>query len=890
MTTRATFMQVSKWRIGLFIILVSSGLWARTGLALDADELLRAEQAFALQAVVQADDPNMLVARWAIADGYYMYRERFRFESATAGVVLGEPRFPAGKIKDDEFFGEMEIYRHEVAVEIPVQRGAGAAGELELVTVSQGCADLGVCYPPQNISVTLALLPQNTIQSGPRLSASEPAVIAAADSTALLAPAATTGLQLAGAPELAGGLLQPAGPAAGPLADLADNAEPLQDPVAATGTAAASSPAPAALSAGTLNLLDNLTQGGANSTANMAGPELPEPEFAFIPSVIAVDAQTLRASWIIDSCCYMYRKQFQFESLTANVTLGQPVFPTGIMQHDEFYGEVEIYRDKVSIDIPMIRTGADKEMELQIRFQGCADIGVCYPPQTQLVPVQLPGLPAGLISNTTPAAPNSTLLPPAAGIAGQVIAAPNANTASTANPANTGTASPAYATPAVPFVAEQDRIAGLLVRQQFWALPAFFGFGLLLAFTPCVFPMIPILSSIIVGQGSHLTQRRAFLLSLVYVLAMALTYTVAGVLAGLLGANIQVWFQNPWVLTTFAGLFVLLALSMFGFYELQMPSSWQSRLSELSNRQGGGYSGVAVMGLLSALIVGPCVAPPLIGVLTVIGSTGDAELGGTALFAMSLGMGAPLLVIGTSAGKLLPKAGVWMDRIKAVFGVLMLGVAIYLLERILPEAVAMLLWAMLLIICAVYMGALQASTGKSGWFTLARGFGVVLLVYGVLILVGVAAGGRDTLQPLRGVLFAAGSSAQQEHLSFSAIKTVDDLDRVIAQAGGRPVMLDFYADWCVSCKEMEKYTFSDPAVQAQLNSAILLQADVTANDDADQALLKRFRLVGPPAILFFGSDGVERSAYRVVGFMPAEQFSAHVGQVLQVAEQRVSQR
>jgi len=819
------------WQRLALAVLVISLLGVRTGLALQPEDLLRAEQAFAPSIALKTDDPATVIAQWTIADGYYMYRERFSFESATPGIRLGEPRYPAGKIKDDEFFGKMETYRNTVAIEIPIQRSPDAAETLELITISQGCADLGVCYPPQKVTLSLALPPR------PAQSSSSTSPVLA---PSLAQQQSGAALSLLGTPQ--------------------------QEPIAVADSGAALSPTP---SAGGLNLLNNLDQ----SNTGLVGADLPQPEQAFIPTVQAVDGQLLRASWVIDPCCYMYRAQFQFRSLTPGVDLAAPQFPTGLLQHDEFYGEVEIYRDSVSVDIPLVRPAVLKEMELEIRFQGCADVGVCYPPQTQVVPVQLPAddLLSGLAASAGPAGSSGPAQGGGVGTTLNDIAQP-------ASPSGTG------------YIAEQDRIAGLLAEQGFWALPAFFGFGLLLAFTPCVFPMIPILSSIIVGQGSHLTHRRAFLLSLVYVLAMSLTYTVAGVMAGLLGANIQIWFQDPWILTTFAALFVALALSMFGFYELQIPARWQTRLTELSNRQGGGYTGVAVMGLLSALIVGPCVAPPLIGVLTVIGSTGDATLGGSALFAMSLGMGAPLLAIGSSAGKLLPKAGPWMDRIKAVFGVMMLGVAIYLLERIVPEEIAMLLWAVLLIVCAVYMGALQSTSGHSGWFTLARGFGVVLLVYGVLMLVGVAAGGRDTLQPLRGVLFAGGNTTQPAHLSFRAIKTVNDLDGIIAQAGGRPVMLDFYADWCVSCKEMEKYTFSDLTVQAQLGDAILLQADVTANDAADQALLKRFQLIGPPAILFFGSDGLERPAYRVVGFMPAEEFSSHLTRVWQVSGQQLSQR
>lgn len=404
--------------------------------------------------------------------------------------------------------------------------------------------------------------------------------------------------------------------------------------------------------------------------------------------------------------------------------------------------------------------------------------------------------------------------------------------------------------------------------------------------------MIPILSSIIVGQGEEITTRRAFTMSLVYVLAMALTYTVAGVVAGLFGENLQAAFQNPWILGTFSVVFVLLALSMFGFYDLQMPAALQSRLSEISNKQKGGtLIGVGVMGFLSALIVGPCVAAPLAGALIYIGQTGDAVLGGMALFALSLGMGAPLLAIGTSAGKILPRAGDWMNTIKAVFGVMLLAVAIWMLERILPVAIVMGLWAALVIVSGIYMGAIEP-LGKdaNGWQKLWKGVGLILLVYGILMLVGVAAGGRDTLQPLHGVMGGIGGSsamtanqaASNHELAFKQIKGLTGLEREIANASasGKPIMLDFYADWCVSCKEMEKFTFSDAGVQGALQNAVLLQADVTANDAQDKALLKRFGIFGPPSIMFFGPDGQERRPYRVVGFMNASDFRAHAQQAL----------
>jgi thiol:disulfide interchange protein DsbD len=350
---------------------------------------------------------------------------------------------------------------------------------------------------------------------------------------------------------------------------------------------------------------------------------------------------------------------------------------------------------------------------------------------------------------------------------------------------------------------------------------------------------------------------------------MALTYTVAGVLAALLGQNIQAWFQNPWVIAVFSGMFVLLALSMFGLYDLQLPAYLQHRLVEWSNRQRGGQScRRGDHGLPVGADRRPCVAPPLIGALTFIAVTGDLVLGAAALFALSLGMGVPLLVIGASAGHWLPRAGHWMERIKTVFGVMLLAVALWLLERILPAAAVMVLWATLLIVTATYMGALQpVAHGAPAWRTLVKGSGLVLLIYGVLLLVGVAAGGRDPWQPLRGVGLIANASGAKPAVPSARSRPWPMWIRRLRAAGGRPVMLDFYADWCVSCKELERLPFTDPAVRAALAEMVTLRADVTANDDEDRALLQRFGIVGPPAILFFGPDGRERREYRVVGFM-----------------------
>ena len=568
-----------------------------------------------------------------------------------------------------------------------------------------------------------------------------------------------------------------------------------------------------------------------------------EADQAFRLTISALDPLTLQARWVIEPGYYLYRDKFRLELLDAQgIAITSLEIPVGEPKDDPYFGPQQVFHGEATI-IARLQRSADSPgaVEVKAYYQGCAEVGVCYPPLSQTVAVAL-----------------SAYSPEESG-----------ETANSPRPAGEELGERAEA--------EQDRLARLLGEQRFLAIPAFFGFGLLLAFTPCVFPMVPILSGLIAGQGANLTRRRALMLALTYVLAMSVTYTVIGVLAALLGQNIQAWFQNSWVIGIFSSLFVLLALSMFGFYDLQLPAFLQHRLTEWSNRQRGGhYAGVAIMGFLSALIIGPCVAPPLIGALTFIAVTGDIALGAVALFVLSLGMGAPLLIIGASTGHWLPRAGHWMERIKAIFGVMLLAVALWLLERILPAALIMVLWATLFIVTATYMGALQpVAHGAPSWRMLVKGLGVVLLIYGVLLLVGVAAGGRDPWQPLRGVSFTA-NAREAPRSMFRPVKTVADVERAVREAGGRPVMLDFYADWCVSCKELERFTFSDPAVRTTLADMAALQADVTAHDAADQALLQHFGIVGPPAILFFGPDGRERREQRVVGFVDAAGFSHHL--------------
>lgn len=403
-------------------------------------------------------------------------------------------------------------------------------------------------------------------------------------------------------------------------------------------------------------------------------------------------------------------------------------------------------------------------------------------------------------------------------------------------------------------------------------LTSFFGFGIALSLTPCVFPMVPILSGIIVNHGEKVSRARAAMLSAAYVLGMAVTYAAAGVVAGLSGTLVSSALQNPWVLGSFAAMFVALSLSMFGFYELQLPSALQSKLTDTSNKLHGGHlSGVFGMGALSAIIMGPCVAAPLAGALLYISQTHDAVLGGTALFVMALGMGVPLLIIGTSAGTLLPKAGAWMESVKRFFGVMMLALAIWIVSPVIPLAIEMGLWAALLIFSAIYLHALDPLPHTArGWDKLGKGLGILALLLGVAYLIGALSGARDILRPL-GNLGRATAEANHS-LVFERVKSNAELDARIAQAAGKTVMLDYYADWCVSCKEMERFTFSDAGVQAKLKDTILLQADVTANNADDKALLQRFQLFGPPATLFFDRQGKEMADSRVVGYQDARQF------------------
>ncbi len=756
-----------KWIRLLSVLPVLWGAFAHFPVA-HAEEFLDPEVAFKFSA--RALDANTLEARWQIADGYYMYRDKFKFE--LAGATLGALQLPPGKLKQDEYFGKVETYLKDVRIALPIQRTPGATS-VTLKTTSQGCADAGLCYTPQTVSATIKL----------------PAPLAALPAAAAAAP------------------------------------EPVATPIAT-----------AAL-------------GGLRSLAGDDGmPNVLPPDEAFLVAAAMPDTQTIRFDYTLTANTYLYRDKLAFAVKSpADVKVASVDTPAGDIENDPTFGRTEVYHRDFAASVTLSRAlAANETLVLEATWQGCNEaVGICYPP----------------IKREFSLAANGAATPLA--MAGTPVEAAGDDT---------------------------SRIERVLEDGSFWPVIAtFFGLGLLLALTPCVFPMIPILSGIIAGQNTKVTKTSGFLLSLAYVLGMAITYAVAGVAAALSGTLISNALQNPWALGIGALIFVGLALSMFGFYELQLPSALQSKFSERANKmKGGNFFGVFAMGALSAVILGPCVAPPLAAALAFIAQTGNTVLGGVALFVLALGMGVPLLLVGLSAGALLPRAGGWMNAVKYFFGVMMLAIAIYLISPVIPDWVGMLLWALLLIACAIYLHALDPlPTHASGWSRLWKGLGVVLLIGGLAILLGMLAGSRNLLQPLdvfKGGAGGAGGvaiAAEQKGLAFEKVKDVADLDARLAAAktDGRAVMLDFYADWCVSCKEMERFTFSDPKVQARLQNVVLLKADVTANNEADKALLKRFKLFGPPGLIFWNSAGAQ-SDYKVIGFEKAEKFLSSIDSAL----------
>jgi thiol:disulfide interchange protein DsbD len=730
--------------------------------AFAAEGLLDPDAAFRFSARIA--DPGTVQVRYQIADGYYMYRDRFRFAAAQGPVKFGAPHLPAATIKEDEFFGKVETYRGALVIELPLKSSIPAGG-FTLKVVSQGCADVGVCYTP--LTQSAKLVPVAYSEAGPLVSSR---------SSGLLA-------RLQG------------------------------------------------------------------ETGRAAGEEEFLPvEKAFTVEVRSADAQTLVVLLSPADSYYLYRDKIHFNIAPGGKAAIESVqLPRGEAKQDPNFGETEVFHAPVQALIRLRRHSPEQiPLVLNVGFQGCSEKGLCYPPVTRQVPITLATL----------------------------------STSGSPTQSSAETVSPPSAAGSIQQSSEDRQIAGLLRTGNFWLVMAsFLGFGLLLSFTPCVLPMIPILSGMIAGQGSKVTRLRGFTLSAMYVLGMAIAYAIAGVFAGLSGTLLSAALQNPWVLGTFAGVFVLLALSMFGFYELQLPTAWQTGATDTSNRlTGGTLAGVFSMGALSAVIVGPCVAAPLAGALLYVSQSRDVLLGGAALFMMAVGMGLPLLVIGASAGALLPKAGAWMQAVKNFFGVLLLGAAVWMISPLIPVIAQMLCWSVLMIMSGIYLHAIDPlPAGASGFHKLGKGFGVIALITGIALLVGGLSGGRDLFQPLSGLRMRVGGE-EPEHTPFVRVASIAELERALDNAG-RPVMLDFYADWCVSCKEMERLTFRDENVKNRLAAMLLLQADVTANSADDAVLLRRFGLFGPPGIIFFDRHGKEIEGARVIGYRSPERFLTILTQV-----------
>ena len=745
-----------------------------------ANEPLPPQEAFTFDAVVEG---NTIKASWTAADDYYMYKDKIRFESGTAGVELGAAGYPKGKMKHgitpDGKEGEVETYSKTITITVPVTQSSG--GEFKLVAYSQGCSEkFGICYPPQKREKTLSL--------------------------AAVSDSAVSGL-------------------------------------------------------GDLSAQLGLGGSGEGLGGNADEPMMADKAFQYSARI---EGNNLIATWTIARDYYMYKEKFSFESTTPGVSFGKPKIPKGKMKHgitpDGKEGEVETFVNYVVIEVPILASKAGiTKLNYIANGQGCAEVfGICYPPRK---------------------VKENALATQAFAVSEKAV------TATDTKPVATKTTKAADE-----FVSDQDRSARILATgDTIKIIFYFFLGGLALAFTACMYPMIPILSSIIVGQGEKVTTAHAFNLSLFYVLSMAVTFGIMGALfAGVAqGVNLQASFQSPWILVPFSILFVALAFSMFGFYSIQMPAWLQGKLSEISSHQkSGSYLGVIIMGALSALIVGPCAGPVLIGALAYVAAEGSIFLGFLSMFIMGLGLGLPLIFVGTSHGKFLPKAGGWMDTVKYAAGVVLLAISLVFLERVsfMPAMLIMVLWAALLIIAGVYMGAFeQIKQGAAGWHKLWKGLGLVLILYGVIVMLGGLTGARNVNDPMHGSkLTMGGGGYAQAKLGFKRIKTVADLERELAnaKATGKYVMLDFYADWCAYCKTFEDYVFSNSKVQALLADFVLLQADVTASDELDQELQKATRVIAPPSILFWDQNGKEKTKYRIIGAMNAQQFLDRVNLIL----------
>ncbi|MDD2782279.1 protein-disulfide reductase DsbD [Sulfuricurvum sp.] len=591
---------------------------------------------------------------------------------------------------------------------------------------------------------------------------------------------------------------------------------------------------------------------------NVWGVGFLQPDEAFKPKISMQDNSTITVEIALGEQIYLYADKLKIEDADPKdgIDFALISMPKSV-EHD---GE-KVYESSPIAQITLSKSSdvsGKQTVKVKVSYQGCSSAGLCYEPMEKILEISVD---ADLLSKAS--APSSSILKAPA------VEAENLDTASLKEEVKTS---------------ETDKIASVIQGGSLWfIILSFFGFGLLLALTPCVFPMIPIISSVIVAQGEGLGTTRAFWLSVVYVLSMAVAYTIAGILAGIFGANLQAAFQTPWIITLFALIFVVLAMSMFDLFELQIPNAIQSRITKVSGKRSG-IIGVAIMGFLSALIVGPCVAAPLAGALIYIGQTGDALLGGIALFSLSIGMGIPLIAIGTSAGKFMPRPGVWMDNVKSIFGVMLIGIAIWMISRILDENISMMLWGALAIFVAINIGALEPIRGRCIRCGRAnkKALGIILLLYGMSLLLGGMSGSKNPLHPLDPFLpnkVAVESVEETKHKTFEKITSIEELDAILAENKGKAVLVDFYADWCSACKELEEKTFSNESVKTAMDDYVLIQVDLTANDDAAKAISSKFGIFGPPAILFFDESGERIKSADIVGFKEPQEFLKHLGDI-----------
>ena len=721
----------------------------------------------AFQFTGENPEPGKFIAKWTIAEGYYLYKNKIKFKTE-AGKVLTIPALPNGKVKHDDLFGDVEIYRNHLEVKVPY------SSVEEIDVVYQGCADAGVCYPPQKKKIKLQL--------------------AQADTQDLLP------------------------------------STPQQSQKKSS-----------------LSVLSQLNA----SLTGQEEPQLLDPDIAFSFQAALKETGVLKADWVIAEGYYLYKDKIKLALEKASgLRLAEPRFPPATRLKDDAFGDVEVFRGPLTLEFP-VQGPVDQigEVTLNAKFQGCADVGVCYPPIKKTLLLDIPDI--GHTSVSDPVAAKAHM---------------DSEAVDQAN------------------IPDDD-----LGKKGIWAvlISAFFA-GVLLTFTPCVLPMIPILSSVIAGQGESITKAKAGWLAAVYVLGTAVTYAVMGAVAGATGDQLQAYFQNAWAIGILAAIFMVMSLAMFGLFEIQLPSFLQSNLQEKSQGiKGGSTPMVFVLGLISALIVGACVSPVLISFLGIAISRGDPVLGAITMFVLAIGMGIPLIALGFGAGHILPKAGVWMDKVKYVFGVLLLGVAIYMLG-ILPGVPVLALWAALFIIVGVYLGATQSlPEAASGWQKLFKGVGTFILIWGVLAMIGSFYGERDPLKPLPNLTLSSSLSAGDHSASdgkggevFVRVNNESELDEKFAEAkqSGKLVMIDYYADWCTNCLKMEHSTFQDKAVMAELNARFLaLQVDVTDPNDQDRkALKKRFGVFGPPALLFFDKEGKMVKSANFYGYKKPEDFLAHL--------------